>query len=55
MKRRRNLIFKGKREDSERIREEVENICRDLGVSVGIDEVREVKGKRQRKKRRKRW
>lgn len=51
LKRRRNLIFKGIREDSGRIREGVENICREIGVSVGIDEVKEVKAGKEEKRK----
>lgn len=51
LKRRRNLIFQGIREDSGRIRGGVENICREIGVSVGIDEVKEVKAGKEEKRK----
>lgn len=48
LKRRRNLIFKGIREDSGRITG-VENLCKEIGVSVGIDKVKEVKAGKEEK------
>lgn len=43
------MIFKGIKEKRGKIREGVENICREIGVSVEIDEVKEVKAGKEEK------
>lgn len=48
-RRKKNLVFKGVRKVKEGSKEEIKNICKEIGVDIEIEEIRKIKTGREEK------